>query len=230
MKIITIQQNSKEWVDWRGRGLGASDAPVIMEVSPWTSPFELWTYKTGLCRPPEANPFAVAAMKRGHDLEPLARAIFESDIQRLYPSVSAEHSEFPYIRASFDGYNADTNTILEIKCPGKADHKTAMNGTIPKKYYPQLQQQFLVSGAKMGYYASWDGISPNLEGIIVYPNEEYIEELKSALQAFWSRVQMKLPPAATKADLNKLTDRLSADMLRLKNSINALECLASNIE
>ena len=122
MKIVTVKQNSREWREWRGKGLGASDAPSYMGESPWTSPFELWLQKTGLMERPPANEFQVAAMKRGTDLEPIARKMFEAHIGKPFPSLSAFHEEHEFLRASFDGHNGELNEILEIKCPGKEDH------------------------------------------------------------------------------------------------------------
>lgn len=226
MKIVSTTQNSREWVAWRGKGLGASDAPTVMGVSPWTTPFELWTYKTGLCTPPEPHPAAVAAMRRGHELEPAARELFVKQAGLApgsFPSVSGEHDEYPYIRASFDGLSANEDMLLEIKCPGKEDHGKALKGKVPDKYYPQLQQQFFVSGVESGWYFSWDGKSDTGVAIEVFPDEIYMHKLKDALIAFWSRVQMQMPPETTKSDMSKLMTRLSADQARLANTVKALE-------
>ena len=45
-----MEQKSEEWLDWRKKGIGSSDAPIIMGVSPWKTPFELWEEKTGTQR------------------------------------------------------------------------------------------------------------------------------------------------------------------------------------
>lgn len=230
MKRVTVPQNGREWLAWRGKGLGASDAPAVMGVSPWTTPFELWTYKTGLCTPPEPHPAAVAAMRRGQELEPLARALAEKALGQPMPSVSGEHDVYPFIRASLDGLSADGKLLLEIKCPGKEDHAKAVKGKVPDKYYPQLQQQFLVSGAEVGVYYSWDGKSAEGVAIEVLPDGQYIEALERSLIAFWRRVELGMAPNATRTDLEKLTERLSADVKRLNNTISAMSVLAGALE
>src|SRR5258707_6935375 len=129
--------NSKQWYAWRSKGLGASDAPAILGASPWTSRFELWAYRTGLLPKPEFNAFALKAVERGNQLEPLACEVYEKmtglSVQK---NVNCEHDQYPFIRASLDGYIESNNTILEIKCPGKIDHAKAIEGENPDKYFP----------------------------------------------------------------------------------------------
>jgi len=40
--IVDLQQNTPEWIAFRVDKLGASDAPIIMESSPWTTPDRDW--------------------------------------------------------------------------------------------------------------------------------------------------------------------------------------------
>lgn len=227
MRVVDTKQNSKEWKDWRGKGLGASDAPVVMGVSPWQTAFELWLEKTGLCERPEANPFAIVAMRRGTELEPKARVLCERDTGLAFNPISGEHSEYSFIRASLDGYNDETNTILEIKCPGKEDLAKAKKGIVPDKYYPQIQQQFLVSGATTCLYYVWDGVSDSGISITVKPDADYIEKLKDSLISFWSHVNTRIPPQCTSETLRKLTERLALDTKRLSNTATALEMAAT---
>ncbi len=208
MRIISVSQNGKDWHAWRGTGLGASDAPVVMGASPWETPFGLWLNKTGLCPRPEPNEYQLAAMRRGHELEPHIRIMFEKSAGRKFEPVSAEHDEHAFIRASFDGYNAETNELLEIKAPNKVDHAKAAAGKVPDKYYPQLQAQFLVSGAVKGYYVSWSGvIGAPIAVVEVYPDPVYQARLLEALIDFWRRVEMKMAPAVEPGELEKLAAR-----------------------
>lgn len=220
MKIVSVKQNSQEWREWRGRGLGASNAPTIMGVSPWCSPFELWMEMTGIKSRPQPNEFAIRAMARGNQLEAKARKLFEREQGAEYPSVSASNDDFEYIRASFDGYNAERNEILEIKCPGKADHDKAKCGDIPEKYFPQLQQQFLVSGAEKGWYVSWDG-KGSLVSIPVYPDAKYILELQASLLLFWHCVQERKSPEVSQKDIAKLLEE-QKDLLQQAEKINSV--------
>ena len=41
-RLINLEQGTYEWLEWRMGGLGASDAPVVMGVSPYSTSRTLW--------------------------------------------------------------------------------------------------------------------------------------------------------------------------------------------
>jgi putative phage-type endonuclease len=127
-----MQQNSAEWHQWRGKGLGSSDAPIVMGKSKWATRYELWLQKTGLAIKKEFSNYATS---RGHNLEAIARKHWELETGLKAPATNFTHAEYDYLRASLDGYNAQNNLILEIKCPGKADHDTAKQMRVPLHYW-----------------------------------------------------------------------------------------------
>lgn len=181
-------ENKEEWLAWRKKGLGSSDAPIIMGVSPWKTPYELWLEKTGRAGEQVTN----WAMERGNKLEPRARALFEVENDKSFPAKNVVHSEYDFLRASLDGWCEETGEILEIKCPGVDDHIKAKQGILPEKYYPQVQHQLMVTGAKRAYYYSFDG----KEGatVIVEPDLKYINALLLAEKNFWVHVAEDVPP------------------------------------
>jgi len=189
-----MQQNSDNWMKWRSKGIGSSDAPIIMGVSPWKTPFQLWEEKIGIGKTFQGN----FATQRGHEMEPKARAAFELESGYEFNPVVAEHATYPFIRASLDGFNAELNAILEIKCPGKDDHQTAKDGKVPEKYWPQLQHQLLVTGAKVCFYYSYDGEKGAT--VAIHPDLEYIKMLMEAETKFWDLVQNKTAPDMTDKD------------------------------
>lgn len=212
---------SEDWHEWRKKGLGSSDAPVIMGVSPWSTPYKLWETKIGLTKPNFSN----YATQRGHELEPVARAQYELETGVAMPATLAVHESYSWLRASLDGWDDLTKTVLEIKCPGKDDHETAVNGKVPDKYYPQLQHQLLVTGAKMVHYYSFDGNKGVL--VEVFPDLEYIDKLFNTELAFWKLVETKTPPELTDADIKKCSDAklldLADKLVILNDGIAAME-------
>jgi len=223
-----MQQNSDNWMKWRGKGLGSSDAPVVMGVSPWKTRLKLWEEKLGVAPKFQGN----FATQRGHDLEPKARAAFELETGLEFPAIVAEHKNYPFIRASLDGFNAEENAILEIKCPGKADHQTAIDGKVPEKYWPQLQHQILVTGATKCYYYSYDGEKGAT--VIVEPDLEYIKRLLEEETKFWDLVQNKIQPELTDMDAVSLEDgetlaaaeeyvKIDAEIKALTKKLSALK-------
>lgn len=190
-----MQQNTKEWLEMRKNHIGASDAPVIMGDSPWKTPYQLWRGKLDLDPPTQMN----AAMKRGHDLEPMARDayIFETGVP-VTPQIEF-HSEYKWMMASLDGISKDKSIIVEIKCPGKADHSLAMEGQIPKKYYAQLQHQLAVVNLNMAHYFSFNSEGSHVL-LEVHKDEEYIDKMICKEQKFWDCMQSFVPPALTDKD------------------------------
>lgn len=199
----------ENWHRWRRKGLGASDSPAVMGVSPWTTRYQLWLEKTGKKVSDSSDNFAT---ERGNILEPMARADYELRHGLEMPVVYAEHKGWPFIRASLDGYNAQHGIILEIKCPGEADHETAKSGHVPEKYWPQLQHQLLVTGAKELHYYSFDGKCGVL--VKVQPDLEYIKKLTHELMMFWAMVMMGIPPAKVKEDFKLVRFKGAAQMVR----------------
>ena len=70
--VVQLEQGTSEWLEWRHGGIGASDAPVILDENPWKTVDVLLRDKSG----PVREPFQNAAMARGTALEPEARAAY----------------------------------------------------------------------------------------------------------------------------------------------------------
>ncbi len=175
--MSALVQQSEEWLNFRKSKIGASDAPIIMGVSPWKTAHELWMEKMSC----ENTVISNSSMERGIELEPIARDLFENLLSvKVEPRVKI-HPKYEWMIASLDGIDDDQKIMVEIKCPNKRDHKLAEEGKIPDKYYPQLQHQLEVCQLDMGYYFSFNGKNTAL--VKIYRNDEYIkllirEELK----------------------------------------------------
>ena len=174
-----MKQGSQEWLDFRKNKIGASDAPVIMGVSPWKKPLTLWEEKMGLKKEKVNSYF----MQRGLHLEASARLYFNAMMGlNTQPDMSINFN-YPWMIASLDGYDPNKNVAVEIKCPGKEDHKLALQGKIPEKYYPQLQHQMAVMELNSIYYLSFDGKSGPI--IHVNRNQYYIDQMIKKEEKFY---------------------------------------------
>lgn len=186
-----MQQRSPEWYSLRKTHIGASDAAIILGVSPWRTPFELWQEKTGegVQVTPHKNPW----MQRGIDMEPEALKAFEDATGYLMkPQVVICH-ENPWQMASLDGLELNGDVAVEIKVPGQKDHLVALNGKVPEKYIPQLQHQMAVTGLSMIYYFSYTRESQAI--IKVCRDEEYIKNLIDKESHFYHHHMLKgIPP------------------------------------
>jgi putative phage-type endonuclease len=197
---IDLEQNSPQWLDFRKGKIGASDASVILGVSPWMTPFQLWEEKLELSKPRDTS----SSMQRGKDMEKEALKSFEDESGLvMFPKV-VQHPKYEWMIASLDGIDFDHQYIVEIKCPGKADHETALGGKIPDKYVPQIQHQLAVTGLTRAYYYSY---SFNSHACITMDrNDAYIHSLIAKEEAFWECIQNFEPPELIDRDCVLITD------------------------
>ncbi len=179
---LNFEQSSGEWLAWRRGGIGASDAPVIMGLSPWQKEGELLLLKTGQKAERPAND----AMERGKRLEPVARQAYIEHSGIAVEPLCVQSRQNAWMRASLDGLSADGQHVIEIKCPGEKDHSLAATGNVPGKYYPQLQHILAVTGlAEIFYWSFRFGHTVLLK---VDRDEAFIDALIEKEVAFWTRV------------------------------------------
>ena len=217
--IVDLQQNTPEWLEFRRLRIGASDAPVIMEVSPYTTPYTLWERKLELI-PEKEKTFA---MSRGSDLESDALRCFNETFGLTLQPQVLKFRCYDWMIASLDGY--DGVNAVEIKCPNKDDHKVALNGKVPDKYFPQLQHQMFVANLKNMWYYSYDGtngVSVYLESDTDYQTKMIEKELE-----FYRCIKEFVPPTMTEKDYLKRNDlawrELSQRYLNVKMRLKQFE-------
>lgn len=183
----------KDWHVFRGKGIGSSDVPVIMGVSPWKNIYDLWLEKTDQL--PEEKKFKGNwATQRGTRLEPIVREMYEKKTGYKFQAENIANKKVDFVRASFDGINHELKRVLEIKCPGKKSHEEALNGSVPEVYYPQCQWLMLVCGYNELDYVSWDGKSDDYVCIRLLANVPYQNEMLNLASQFWDHVINKTPP------------------------------------
>lgn len=189
MQIIEphLIQGSPEWLELRKTKITATDASQIMGVSPWKTIHQLYKEKTGGKEPEKKT----QAMQRGLDLEPNARALFSiiTGIE-IEPKVIIKEWQM----ASLDGIS-HCGQIVEIKCAGPRDHYIALEGKIPKHYYPQLQHQMHVCDVECMFYFSYDGVAGVV--VMVDRDDEYIKRLIEKEWDFYQCLLTKTPPEKT---------------------------------
>lgn len=171
-------QGSPEWLALRRTKITATDAAIIMGVSPWKTKEQLLKEKIeGDQSEPNSK------MKRGLELEPIARELFTIKTGfSVHPKVVVKD----WTMASMDGIQDNGNIAVEIKCPGPTDHALAMSGIIPAHYYPQLQHQMYVCDLEAIFYFSFDG----LDGVIleVQRDDAYIDRMLEEEWEFYQQM------------------------------------------
>lgn len=180
MKIIQLDQKSQDWLDWRRTGVGASDAPIILGLSPYKKPHTLWEEKCGIKQP---RPFSAFLEERAKKVEDAARATLELESGHSYPPLCAEDENFPWLHVSFDGYCEEIKMIMEAKYVGMGKQF----GKIPASHWVQMQyQMFIAHTDKCIYMRSNDGV--NFPSILVVSDARYQSMMMEEIHKFWKAV------------------------------------------
>ena len=244
MKVINVSQRSEAWRVWRAQGLSASEAAVVMNRSPYKSPWRLFAEKTGwiLEQSLDNNPLIRAGLQQ----EPIALHHFEEKHGVLLLPICAESERYPLLRASFDGLS-EANEPVEIKCPHETTFREVFlnreHSTAFQLYWHQVQQQLLVAEADRGFlYFYQDGQTVEFE---IQRDEGFIQSLIETAMDFWSAVKSgQEPPKDPARDLflpqgqaEIQWQQWAADYRRnalrvdeLKGQLKSLDALQSDLE
>lgn len=216
------EQGSPEWLEWRNKGIGSSDAPIVMGVSPWKTRFQLWEEKTGKKKPDDLsdNP----AVQMGITMEPVAREAYEDKYGHLVEPLTLVSPHHDFMQCSYDGVPMDQTFAFETKY-SNSSYQKASKGEIPDIYLPQLDHQLacLPSATHIDFWAFWEG-----KGALVRHdrNEERIEALIDAEEKFWRMIQQDVSPELSSKDYEEREDdewRIEAELyLSLKDEADSI--------
>lgn len=174
-----MKPNTPEWEAGRKAGIGASDAPVIMGLSPYKKPWQLYREKKDLLGTFAQEPNF--AMNHGKATEPEAIASFikstgceveyDTDNMMIWGK-----NDYNWMFATFDGLIHNDpfmhESFVEIKCPlTRKTHDMALRGEIPDHYRCQIQHQFFIHPNQpltAYYYSYFEG-----EGILIEVHKDY---------------------------------------------------------
>ena len=117
MRIVDVEPNSAEWLDWRREKLSASDAPIVAGCAPAYWPIrtveQLRLKRRGLLNPP-IDEFTRRARQYGTELEKEARRVA---LPQGYDPACVETDDGVFA-ASLDAYKVDEQRVwAEIKSP-----------------------------------------------------------------------------------------------------------------
>ena len=199
--IVRMAQGSPEWHEHRRKYRNASESPVVMGVSPFQTPYQLWQVKLGL-----VEPVVTPAMMHGSELEPLARAAYERQTGRIMQPLVVVDGEYS---GSLDGMTLGGERIVEIKCPVRGKDstlwKTVSAGGLPTHYQWQVEHQLMVTKAARADVFVFDGT----DGILleVAPDASTWPRIHEAWDKFAAFVASKSAPPLSKGDVRERSDR-----------------------
>lgn len=146
--------NKEQWLEERKKGIGGSDAAVIVNKNPYKNTIQLWEEKIGLKEAEDISdkPY----VQYGTNAEEYLRELFKLD----YPQYEVKHEgysiirhpTYPFLFASLDGQLVNKETgemgILEIKTSEilRSKQKEKWKDGIPDSYYCQVLHYLNVTG------------------------------------------------------------------------------------
>jgi putative phage-type endonuclease len=190
-----MKPNTPEWELERFKGIGASDAPIILNLSPWKTAIELYHEKVNRTHTEPSYP-----MIRGKELEPYAVATFADstgfNVEYDTDDCFVKSKERPWQFATFDGL-IDDGSFVEIKCPmSRKSHEMALSKKVPDHYFAQMQHQFSIRPCEKAYYFSYFCKDGDVDAIVleVFRDDMYIQKLLEKEEEFWHCIVDLNPP------------------------------------
>ena len=143
-----------------------------------------------------AESFSNAAMVHGTEMEPIARAEYETRFDVMVDQVAfVDHPTIPMTGASPDGY-VGSEGLIEIKAPQTATHiDTLMSQAVPTKYNTQMQWQMACTERQWCDFVSFDPRMPTeLQLFIkrVPRDNDYIAMLEKEILSFLEELDVKV--------------------------------------
>jgi putative phage-type endonuclease len=166
------------WREERRSYLGASDAPIVLGVSPYRSAFELWLEKTGQAEPQPESPI----MRYGKRVEAAIAQEYEDEtgrtLQRFHRVI--HHRRYPELAANPDRRVVGERGLVQIK--------TSWTGwtDVPDHVRVQVQHEMGVTGAEWVDVALGTGFA-GLKLYTVERNERLIEHMFTVERDWWQR-------------------------------------------
>lgn len=172
-----IEQGTDPWHEWRAGKLTGSNAPVIMDASPYKSRYQLLTEVVQEIQE-EHDEDTLERFRLGHEYEEAARPLVAEQVSEAdgkevtleamccemeddqFPSFASDHTKAllsGQMVASLDGLSQDGSYIFEHKSYNKKLAEQVQQGALPDHIRWQLEHNLLVSGAKTAIFACSNG-------------------------------------------------------------------------
>lgn len=195
----------------RAKGIGSSEAGVIMGVDRWSTPYDLWLHKTGRVPPIENND----AMRLGTILEPtLLQLAGERMNKRVVRPSSHFVGHLPIYRANIDGMIETAqrgSDIVEIKTTGITEGwGTEGTDEVPEQVKVQVSYQMACASSNLAYVACLSGAFGLSFKIYRIPYDaDFCEYILERVGAWWNKhiVLDEPPPEAGSLETLKNVSR-----------------------
>lgn len=150
--VSTLNLSKTEWLQYRKRGIGGSDAGAVCGLNPYVSVMDVYLDKINADIVEEKDN---EAMKQGRDLEDyVARRFTEETGLKVRKSNAMYMSrEHPFMLADVDRLLVGQNAGLECKTASPYSADKWKDGKVPAHYLAQCYHYMAVLGADAWYIA-----------------------------------------------------------------------------
>lgn len=190
--VNTKNMDRQEWLEWRRKGIGGSDAAAIVGLNPWKSPIEVYFEKIGKLPEQEQN----EAMYWGTVLENIVASEFSIRTGKKVRRRNAmlQHPQYAFMIANIDRELVGEKVGLECKTVSEYSKDDWKGDMVPEHYILQCQHYMAVTGYQGWWIAALIGGNR-----FVYKYIERDEDIISCLiqieSEFWHMVENRTPPA-----------------------------------
>lgn len=214
-KMITQKQRLE-----RRNGIGGSDMPIILGLSNYSTPYQLYLEKTGLVDSTyEEGPLQYW----GHRIEAVIRREFSkrNKVKVENHKDTKVHPMYEFLRGNIDGYIPSSHAVFEAKCSNQfMAHLWGEKGTdaIPLEYLVQVAFYCCILNCESAYIAVLIGGNDYRE----FKYERDLELEKTIIDSacrFWDYVKNNTPPPAiNQSDLVKMFPKNSPNKSKIINT------------
>lgn len=188
MKILNLEQGSEEWLKARLGVATASNfdkiATSVGKESATLPKYALELATQKLLLEPEES-YKNDAMRRGNELEPVARQAYQEFSLETVDEVGFMISDCENYGYSPDGLVGEEG-LIEIKCPQAVTHaKYLLDDKLPADYVQQVQGGLMVSGRKWCDFVSFHPNFREDKKLFVkriFRDEDFIAKLQEGIQ------------------------------------------------
>lgn len=201
MSIITIEQGTEPWHQWRSKGIGASESPALFNESPYFTRREVWLTKKKLIPLWFIDQGNDYIFDKGHEFEEKMRAEYFAMTGEEFSPLCVANSTYPFIIASLDGRFGRKNFEAKLVST-EVKNEIAMSGKPPRHHWIQIQHQFLADGeAGVCIYFAHD-LAGEAVVVEVFPDPLFMISLRDELLAFQYSIENNEEPPMTKDDFH----------------------------
>lgn len=224
MKTIELTQGSPEWIAHRQQHWNASDAPAMLDCSPYMTRDQLLhRLHTGIS--PDVDAGTQRRFDDGHRFEALARPLAEAIIGEELYAVTGTNGK---LSASFDGLTMLEETAFEHKTLNESLRYTPWdegNGYhLPLHYQVQMEHQLMVSGAERVLFMAtkWDGETLIEERHCWYASDSALRQrIVAGWEQFGKDLAAYVPTAAEVKPAGKAPEALPALLVQVTGMVTA---------